>query len=161
MVVGICKSSLPAGGNCELASVRNACRLIVALAVASTLMHSAFAAKRRHCADDRLRCPIEINLREDGNGVVVRGRLSHRRMVYSYRFFSKKDRIFTWKFRGPAVRELIAYPDGQVDGPGLPMEIPLKQQGNYVFSVASNTMAEKIFGPFALQLTLKKVPVPR
>jgi hypothetical protein len=98
---------------------------------------------------------VQLNLEGKPNGVFVKGRLSRNRMTYSYRFFGQKNQILVWDFKGPAIRAITAYPDGDTDGPGLPPEIPLNQDGAYVFSVASNTMADKIFGNFTIHLTLR------
>lgn len=52
------------------------------------------------------------------------------------------------------MRVVLAYPDGDVDGPGLPEVVSLKSAGRYVFSLSSNTMAEGIYGKFRLELRL-------
>jgi hypothetical protein len=122
-----------------------------------TIDNSAFAAKVKGCTGNGPNCPISLTLREE-RWVTLRGRLSRERMSYSYTFFSQSERMLSWRFRGPAIRALISNPDGETDGPGLPKDLVLKQSGNYVFSVTSNTMADKIFGRFTLQLRLRKAP---
>jgi hypothetical protein len=117
-------------------------------------MQSGTVARENRFTPDRPNL-VQLNLEGKPNGVFVKGRLSRNRMTYSYRFFGQKNQILVWDFKGPAIRAIIAYPDGNTDGPGLPPEIPLNQDGAYVFSVASNTMADKIFGIFTIHLTLR------
>jgi hypothetical protein len=74
---------------------------------------------------------------------------------FSYAFTGSEGQTFSWKYSGPAVRVLLAYPDGNIDGPGLDPDIALVKTGTYVFSIASNTMAENIYGYFKLQFKLK------
>jgi hypothetical protein len=143
----------------DLISAVNTHHLLFALVVATMTAHSPLAAKGQSCIGQGRSCPIDINLGE-GSKVVVRGRLTRHRMIYSYRLLSEPNRVLIWKFRGPAIRTLITYPDGHVDGPGLPREIPLSQKGSYVFSVSSNTMADRIYGRFTLQFTIKTVGSP-
>jgi hypothetical protein len=99
-------------------------------------------------------CPIPVDLRNQKLRVVA-GRLSPRRPNFSYSFAGREGQTFSWKCRVcPAVKVLLRYPDGNTEGPGLDSEIPLPQSGKYVFSIASNTMAENIYGNFRIGFKL-------
>lgn len=109
----------------------------------------------QRCKRGALECPIVLNLRPNQKVRVVTGRLSPIRPKFSYAFAAREGQSFSWKYSGPAVRVLLAYPDGNTDGPGLNPDVDLVKTGKYVFRIASNTMAENIYGYFKLQLKLK------
>jgi hypothetical protein len=73
---------------------------------------------------------------------------------FSYAFAGREGETFSWNYSGPAVRVLLAYPDGNSEGPGIDPQIDLARSGTYVFSIASNTMAENIYGYFRLHFKL-------
>ena len=54
----------------------------------------------------------------------------------------------------PSAHLLLEFPNGEVEGPGLPSKIRLSKTGRYVVGLASNAMAERIDAPFNLTLTL-------
>ncbi len=111
-------------------------------------------AGARRCSRGDPECPIDIRIKSDGSPTVVAGRLSPRRPSFSYRFSAGENVSLGWTFKGPAVRVLLTGPDGDTQGPGLPDHLPLEKNGPYVFSVASNTMADNIYGKFRLSLSL-------
>lgn len=100
-------------------------------------------------------CIVPVHMRRGTDTIVFRGRLTHQHSGYSYRFKARAGQVLTWSVDGPATREVIGYPDGDGDGPGIPDRIELKQTGEYTFSVSANLMAEGGFGPFTLRLTIK------
>lgn len=108
-----------------------------------------------HCKRGAPECPVILDLRPNQTVRVVTGRLSPKRPNFSYAFAGRGGQTFSWKYSGPAVRVLLGYPDGNTDGPGLDADIHLVKQGTYVFSISSNTMADKIYGYFRLQFKLK------
>lgn len=103
-------------------------------------------------------CPITLALSPNQKVRVVTGWLSPKRSNFSYAFSGLQGQTFSWNYSGPAVRMLLKYPDGDIDGPGLDMDINLVKPGTYVFSISSNTMADKIYGYFRLQFKLKSNP---
>jgi hypothetical protein len=128
--------------------------LALAIAVASGFPSIA-SDGNRECKRGAFECPIVLKLRPNQKALVARGRLSPRRPNFSYAFTGSEGETFSWKYSGPAVRVLLAYPDGNNEGPGLDPRIELPKSGTYVFSIASNTMAENIYGYFKLQFKLK------
>jgi hypothetical protein len=129
---------------------RALCGLGVFLA-ASALWTQTAAARCRPGANA---CPIEIVVTDKETKLT--GRLTPRQRSVSYRFDAAAPLTLRWRFKGPTVRMVLAYPDGDVDGPGVPPEVALTKSGAHVFSVASNLMAEGIYGKYTLWLSLKK-----
>ncbi|MGH6812169.1 MAG: hypothetical protein ACREDM_07415 [Methylocella sp.] len=128
----------------------------LALAVAVASDSPAVACDgNRQCKRGASECPILLDLHPNQTVRVVTGRLSPKRPNFSYAFAGRDGQTFSWKYSGPAVRVLLAYPDGTTDGPGLDPDINLVKQGTYIFSISSNTMADKIYGYFKLQFKLK------
>jgi hypothetical protein len=111
-------------------------------------------ARQTHRSNGAPSCPIQINIKYDASPVVVAGHLSPRRPSFSYRFSAGPNISLGWTYKGPAVRVLLTDPDGETDGPGLPNRLLLEKKGSYVFSVASNLMADKIYGKFRLSFSL-------
>jgi hypothetical protein len=109
----------------------------------------------QRCKRGASECPIVLKLRPNQKALVATGRLSPRTPNFSYAFVGSEGETFSWKYSGPAVRVLLAYPDGNSEGPGLDPDVNLVKTGTYVFSIASNTMAENIYGNFKLQFKLK------
>jgi hypothetical protein len=128
----------------------------LALAIAVLIGSPAIASDgNRPCKRGASECPIALKLRPNQKALVAMGRLSPMRPNFSYAFTGSEGETLCWKYSGPAVRVLLAYPDGNSEGPGLDPKIDLPKSGTYVFSIASNTMAENIYGYFALQFKLK------
>jgi hypothetical protein len=101
-------------------------------------------------------CPIVVRMAPGTDTITVRGVLAPGRDCCSYALRVRAGQVLTWRVSGgPAIRTIIAYPNGDADGPGLPQAIPLPQSGVYVFAVRPNLMADGAFGPFALTLTIR------
>lgn len=128
--------------------------LALATAVASGSPGLASDGNQR-CKAGASECPINLQLHPNQKALTVTDRLFPKRPSFSYAFAGSEGETFSWKYSGPAVRVLLAYPDGNTDGPGLDPEIHLPKTGTYIFSISSNTMAEKIYGHFKLQFKLK------
>ena len=136
-------------------------RCLAAAAVAGAVLSSLAACSSARSVDDRTSpacvagapaCPIELSVSADR--VAADGNLSPEHSSASYAFVIQAPARLQWSVSGPAVRVVLAYPDGDVDGPGLPEVVSLKSAGRYVFSLSSNTMAEGIYGKFRLELRL-------
>jgi hypothetical protein len=112
-------------------------------------------AAQAACVPGADACPIRIRFRPGTDRVTVFGRLTRHRSRVSYAFRARARQTLTWTFRGPAIRTVIRYPNGDTDGPGLPHRIRLPRSGTYVFTVSSNLMADGIFGPFRLTLRIR------
>src|SRR5690349_8577606 len=68
----------------------------------------------------------------------LRGNLAPSKPFFNYTFSALAGQTLIWSFKGPAVRVLVTYPDGNVDGPGIPAMLRLPQTGGYAFAIHSN-----------------------
>jgi hypothetical protein len=100
-------------------------------------------------------CQVDAHMRRGTDTMVFRGRLTPQHSGYTYRFKARAGQVLTWRLLGPATRQVIGYPNGDADGPGIPDRIELKQTGVYTFTVSANLMAEGGFGPFTLTITIR------
>jgi hypothetical protein len=87
-------------------------------------------------------CPIEVHIARGANTVVLAGRARAGQRLY-------------WRLEGAALRTVLKYPNGDVDGPGVPNGIQLPTSGRYVFDVHPNLMADGAYGWFRLTLTIQ------
>jgi len=127
---------------------------IVAISASiSTFVHAEPSSAPR-CRRGAPQCPIVLSLAENAAPLVVCGRLSALTSSYSYQFSTTDGHRLAWIYAGPAANVLLRDPDGEVEGPGLPSDVPLEKNGTYIFSISSNKMAENIFGRFELQFRL-------
>jgi len=85
---------------------------------------------------------------------LLEGRLSSDQPGVSYSFTTASAQTLHWHASGPAMRIVLTSPNGEADGPGLPAEISLGMPGRYVLSVSANTMADKAYGAFRMELRL-------
>jgi hypothetical protein len=95
-----------------------------------------------------------VRLAPGKDAITLRGALRHNHDCCAYRIRARAGQSLIWRLTGPNVRTTITYPDGHGDGPGLPAAIPLPDDGDYVFSVSPDLMADNAFGRFVLRLRL-------
>ena len=100
-------------------------------------------------------CSVQVHMRRGTDSISYRGDLTQARESCDYRFKARAGQVLTWRVDGPATRQVISYPDGNADGPGIPQRIPLQQTGEYVFSISADLMAEGAFGRYRLRLTIR------
>ena len=100
--------------------------------------------------------PIEVHMARGSDTIRFHGVLRQNRDCCAYRFKARAGQLLVWRESGAAVRVTMRYPDGHIDGPGLPNRLPLLQDGAYVFSVRPNLMADGGFGPFQLSLRIPR-----
>ena len=100
-------------------------------------------------------CTVQVHMRRGTDSISYSGRLTQARPGCDYHFKARAGQTLTWSVTGPATRQVISYPDGNGDGPGIPQRIPLQQTGEYVFSVSADLMAEGAFGRYKLRLTIR------
>ncbi|MBV9996267.1 MAG: hypothetical protein JO127_13760 [Caulobacteraceae bacterium] len=98
--------------------------------------------------------PIPLKMRRGTDSLTVRGVLRKDVACCSYAFAARGGQKLYWSIHGAAARLTIGYPDGQVDGPGLPNPLPLPASGHYVIAVSPDQMAAGAFGPFVLKLRI-------
>ena len=113
------------------------------------------AAARPHCRPASPACPLAVHLVRGGPARVVHGTVRRPSDRFSYVFRAQAGATLLSRFRGPAARLVITDPAGEADGPGFPATLPLHRTGRYRIEVSPNTMAEGIFGRFALTLRLR------
>src|SRR3954451_12251203 len=96
------------------------------------------------------------HVRLSATPIVVRGRLSKAESRICYVFDGASNSLLSWRYEGPAVRIVLVDPTGNTEGPGLAPRVAITLRGKYSFCLASNTMADDIFGRFKLSLKLEQ-----
>ena len=125
-------------------------RLWPALAIGLALMAGQAVAAAPGSANN----PIVVRMKRGSDSVRLAGVLRQNRDCCSYRFKARAGQTLNWSVSGPAIRVTMTYPDGHIDGPGLPAAIPLPADGAYVFRVSPNLMADGAFGRFVLKFRI-------
>ena len=125
-----------------------------ALSLAALLALFAFAEAPAASANGGPTTCVGLHMRRGTDTITAEGRLTRQGGAYCYRLSARAGQTLTWSLRGPATRQVITYPDGHADGPGIPGSIPLPQTGSYLFTVSPNLMAEGAYGRFWLTLTI-------
>ena len=118
-------------------------------------------AEQHRCPPNRPGCQIEIVFADVGLGERVarmQGHLSADQPGISYVFAGRAGETLRLKFSGPAARLVLTWPDGRLDGRGLPAELLLGAKGNYALRVSGDTMADNAYGEFQLELRLTRAP---
>jgi hypothetical protein len=131
-------------------------RAIAPWLVAVALIAGA-ASARPGAAND----PIVVRMKRGADTVRLTGDLRQNQDCCAYLIKAHAGQSLRWRVSGPAIRTTITYPDGHVDGPGLPDAIALPADGDYVFTVRPNLMADGAFGVFVLRLTIPPIPARR
>jgi len=98
--------------------------------------------------------PIPVHFKRGSDNVQLTGELKQNVRCCAYRFKAHAGQTLRWRFTGPVFRAVIAYPDGRVDGPGIPQSIPLTLDGEYVLTFSPDLMADGAFGRYRLTLTI-------
>jgi hypothetical protein len=124
--------------------------ILAILAAAAVTGVAAPAGAQPGSASD----PIIIRMRPGTDRVRITGDLRQNHDCCAYRFEARAGQTLYWTLTGPAVRVVMTYPDGRVDGPGVPGVVPLPQSGVYVFAVSPDLMADGAFGRFVLRMRI-------
>jgi hypothetical protein len=98
--------------------------------------------------------PIPLRMKRGTDTLTVRGVLRRNVACCTYVFKARAGQRLSWRETGAAVRLTIGYPDGRMDGPGLPNPLPLPQSGAYTLAVSPDLMADGSYGPFTMRLTI-------
>jgi hypothetical protein len=128
---------------------------VLALSTALALAASAAAAQPGNAAD-----PIVIKMKRGSDSVRLTGVLRQNAACCTYAFKASAGQTLYWRITGSATRQTIGYPDGHVDGPGLPNPVPLPASGLYSFSVSPNLMADGAFGRYVLKIRIPPLRDP-
>ena len=127
--------------------------IFVSIAIGTILM--TVLPAQSACNAGARNCPIELRMARGSDTITVMGTTSPQRDCCTYRFRARRGQTLHWKYEGPTSRLVITYPDGNVDGPGIPSVIALPSSGDYRLDVRPNLMAENAFGSFKLSITIK------
>jgi hypothetical protein len=87
--------------------------------------------------------------------IVLTGATRQNAECCDYVFRARAGQKLFYKVEGAALRTVLTYPNGDVDGPGVPNPVQLPATGEYTFGVHPNLMAEGAFGPYRLTLTIR------
>jgi hypothetical protein len=98
--------------------------------------------------------PIPVKMKRGTDSVSITGVLRPGGACCTYAFEARAGQRLYWSLRGPATRQTIGYPDGHVDGPGLPNPLKLPMTGAYSFAVRPNLMADGAYGRFELRMRI-------
>ena len=102
--------------------------------------------------------PIPLKMKRGTDSLTVTGVLAPNVACCTYVFKAHAGQKLYWSERGAAVRMTVGYPNGDVDGPGLPNPLPLPATGAYTLAISPDQMAEGALGRFVLKL---RIPPPR
>ncbi len=102
--------------------------------------------------------PIIVRMKPGSDVARLMGVLRQGRDCCAYLIKAHAGQILHWSVAGAATRQVLTYPDGHVDGPGLPDAIALPTDGAYILSISPDLMAEGAFGRFVLRLSIPPKP---
>jgi hypothetical protein len=125
---------------------------IIAASIFAALLPTAAAAQ---CVEGAQACPIPVHMKAGTDTITLVHTLKQNVECCYYSLEASAGQTLTWTFTGPNVRTTIDYPDGSADAPGIPNSIPLPVTGTYVLGVTPDLMAEGIYGPFRLTVTIR------
>ena len=98
--------------------------------------------------------PIVIKMKLGTDSVTLTGVLRQNVDCCTYVFKAAAGQRMIWSISGAATRQVVGYPDGHVDGPGIPSPLPLPASGAYSFSVSPDLMADGAFGRYVLKIRI-------
>jgi hypothetical protein len=101
------------------------------------------------------RCPIRIQMARGTDTIVLTGRTHQNVECCDYVFRARAGQMLSYRVEGAALRTVLTYPNGDVDGPGVPNPVQLPSSGVYTFGVHPNLMADGAFGRYRLTLTIR------
>jgi hypothetical protein len=130
-------------------------KLTLTASVVLALAASSVAAQPGNAAD-----PIVIKMKRGSDSVRIVGVLRPETACCTYVFKARAGQTLFWSVSGASTRQVIGYPDGQMDGPGLPSPLPLPATGAYSFAVSPDLMAEGAYGRFVLKLRIPPLKSP-
>ena len=98
--------------------------------------------------------PIVIKMKRGTDSVTLTGVLRQNVDCCTYAFKAAAGQRMIWSISGAATRQVVGYPDGHVDGPGIPSPLPLPASGAYSFAVSPDLMADGAFGRYVLKVRI-------
>jgi hypothetical protein len=104
--------------------------------------------------------PIVIKMKRGTDSVRLTGVMRQNVDCCTYVFKASAGQEMIWSITGAVTRQVVGYPDGHVDGPGIPSPLPLPSGGAYSFAVSPDLMADGAFGPYVLKIRIPPLPHP-
>jgi hypothetical protein len=101
--------------------------------------------------------PIVIKMKRGTDSVRLTGVMRQNVDCCTYAFKASAGQEMIWSISGAVTRQVVTYPDGHVDGPGIPSPLPLPASGAYSFSVSPDLMADGAFGPYVLKIRIPPI----
>ena len=129
--------------------------MLRATLTAAILTTAALAATASAGCWGSSHCPIRIHMARGTDTIVLTGRTRQNTECCDYVFQARAGQMLSYKVEGAALRTILTYPNGDVDGPGVPNPVQLPATGTYRFGVHPNLMAEGAFGRYRLTLTIR------
>ncbi len=112
-------------------------------------------AAAAQCVEGGEACPIPVHMKPGSDTITLVHSLKEDVECCYFSLEASAGQTLTWTFNGPNARSTIGYPDGSADGPGIPDTIPLAATGVYILGFTPDLMAENIYGPFRLTITIR------
>lgn len=101
--------------------------------------------------------PIVVKMKRGTDSVRLTGVMRQNVDCCTYAFKASAGQEMIWSISGAVTRQVVTYPDGHVDGPGIPSPLPLPASGAYSFSVSPDLMADGAFGPYVLKIRIPPI----
>jgi hypothetical protein len=98
--------------------------------------------------------PIVIKMKRGTDSITLTGVMRQNVDCCTYVFKAAAGQRMVWSISGAVTRQVVTYPDGHVDGPGIPSPLPLPASGAYSFSVSPDLMADGAFGRYVLKIRI-------
>jgi len=98
--------------------------------------------------------PIVIKMKRGTDSITLTGVMRQNVDCCTYVFKAAAGQRMVWSISGAVTRQVVTYPDGHVDGPGIPSPLPLPASGAYSFSVNPDLMADGAFGRYVLKIRI-------
>jgi len=98
--------------------------------------------------------PIVIKMKRGTDSVTLTGVMRQNVDCCTYVFKAAAGQRMIWSISGAVTRQVVTYPDGHADGPGIPSPLPLPASGAYSFSVSPDLMADGAFGRYVLKIRI-------
>ncbi|HEY3889811.1 MAG TPA: hypothetical protein VGL73_14625 [Caulobacteraceae bacterium] len=130
-------------------------KLTLAVTAALALAATGVAAQPGNAAD-----PIVIRMKPGTDSVRLTGVLRQNVACCTYVFKARAGQEMIWSITGAVTRQVVGYPDGHVDGPGIPSPLPLPASGAYSFAVSPDLMADGAFGRYVLKIRIPPLRSP-
>lgn len=121
----------------------------------------AAQAAPRDCVTGAQACPAVVHMTKGAISARIAGSLTENRPRYFASFEARAGQMLTLEsVKDPGIKwgagVPIAFPDGSgSDAVDLGQSFKLPRSGVYVIEIIANTMADDVYGPFVVKLTIR------